>query len=281
MDIQGKIALALLLIISITPTRANTEGDSKERGAFEQASAGNWQQVFADEGVNSWKEKWFLDGEVGTVTNSPEGMTLTAGTEFENDAHHMVLWTKQEFAGDLKIEYDFTRTDKENRCVTILYIQATGSGKGQFAKDITKWNELRKVPAMSTYYDNMHTYHLSYAAFGNSGQDKTSYFRGRRYMPHDKGLKSTELTPDYQFDTLFATGVKHRITIIKRDRDLYVRIQNPDEVRYCHLHNSKLPVITEGRVGLRHMFTRSARYGNFRVSVLDAENSKPKTKANP
>lgn len=279
MDIQGKIALAFLSIISVSPTRANTQDDPKERAAFEQAAAANnWQKVFADDGIGSWKEKWFLDGEVGTVTNSPEGMTLTAGPEFKNDAHHMVLWTKQEFAGDLKIEYDFTRTDKENRCVTILYIQATGSGKGQFAKDITQWNELRKVPAMNTYYDNLHTYHLSYAAFENSGQDTTSYIRGRRYMPHAQGLKGTELTPDYHFDTLFATGVKHHITIIKRDRDLYVRVQNPDEVRYCHLKNAKLPVITKGRIGLRHMYTRSARYGNFRVSVLNAANPEPKTK---
>ena len=30
--------------------------------------------------------------------------------------------------------------------------------------------------------------------------------------------------------------------------------------------NPDLPVITEGRIGLRHMFTRSARYANFRVS---------------
>ena len=267
MSLSQRTALALLLAFAVSPTRADEEKNPQERTAFEQAAAANWQEVFADDGTGSWKEKWFLDGEVGTVTNSPEGMTLTAGPEFKNDAHHMVLWTQQEFAGDLKIEYDFTRTDKENRCVTILYIQATGSGKGQFAKDITNWNELRKVPVMSTYYDNMHTYHLSYAAFENSGNEITSYIRGRRYMPHAKGLKGTELTPDYHFDTLFATGVKHHITIIKRDRDLFVRVHNPDEVRYCHLQNAKLPVITDGRIGLRHMFTRSARYANFRVST--------------
>ena len=267
MNISAKTALAILLAFTVSPTRAEVQGDDNDRTVFEQATAANWQEVFTDDGTGSWKEKWFLDGEVGTVTNSPEGMTLTAGPESKNDAHHMVLWTKQEFAGDLKIEYDYTRTDEASHFVTILYIQATGSGKGQFAKDITKWNELRKVPAMSTYYDNMHTYHLSYAAFGDSGQDKTSYIRGRRYMPHAKGLKGTELTPDYHFDTLFATGVKHHITIIKRDRDLFVRVQNPDEVRYYHLQNAKFPVITEGRIGLRHMFTRSARYANFRVST--------------
>jgi hypothetical protein len=281
MNFSVKTFLTLLLAFTVSPTRADEEKNPKERTAFEQAASANWQEVFADDGTGSWKEKWFLDGEVGTVTNSPEGMTLTAGPESKNDAHHMVLWTKQEFAGDLKIEYDYTRTDEASQFVTILYIQATGSGKGRFAKDITKWNELRKVPAMRTYYDNMHTYHLSYAAFGDTGKEQTSYIRGRRYMPHHTGLKGTELTPDSHYDTLFATGVKHHITVIKRDRDLHVRVQNPDEVRYCHLHNGKLPVITEGRIGLRHMFTRSARYANFRVSVLDAGNAEPQTKVNP
>lgn len=280
-NFSGKTFLALLLAFTVPQTRADEEKNPKERAAFENAASAKWQEVFADDGNGSWKEKWFLDGEVGTVTNSPDGMTLTAGPESKNDAHHMVLWTKQEFARDLKIEYDYTRTDETSQFVTILYIQATGSGKGQFAKDITKWNQLRKVPAMSTYYDNMHSYHLSYAAFGDSGQEKASYIRGRRYMPHAKGLKGTELAPDYHFETLFATGVKHHITVIKRDRDLLVRVQNPDEVRYCHLQNAKLPVITEGRIGLRHMFTRSARYGNFRVSVLDTGNPEPKTKVNP
>ena len=31
--------------------------------------------------------------------------------------------------------------------------------------------------------------------------------------------------------------------------------------------NPDLPIITEGRIGLRHMFTRSAKYKNFRIST--------------
>ncbi len=259
--------MALLLAMLASPACAEPDQDAASRTAFQQADQRSWREVFADDGTGDWKAKWFLDGEVGKVTNGPEGMTLTAGPEFGNDAHHMVLWTRESFEGDLKIEYDFTRLDEERRCVTILYIQATGSGKDQFATDISKWNDLRKVPAMSTYYDNMNAYHLSYAAFGNSGTDKSSYIRGRRYMPHRTGLKGTELVPDYRFDSLFATGVKHHITVIKRDRDLHIRVENPDGVRYCHLHNAKLPVVTEGRIGLRHMFTRSGRYRNFRVST--------------
>ncbi|QTN33358.1 DUF1961 family protein [Akkermansiaceae bacterium] len=260
-------ALVLLLAMFASPAYAESDQDAAGRTAFQQADDRPWQEVFADDGTGDWKGKWFLDGKVGKVTNGPEGMTLTAGPEFGNDAHHMVLWTRESFEGDIKIEYDFTRLDEERRCVTILYIQATGSGRDAFGKDIATWNDLRKVPAMSTYYDNMNSYHLSYAAFGNSGNDRSSYIRGRRYMPHSTGLKGTELVPDYRFDSLFASGVKHHIMVIKRSRDIHLRIENPDGIRYCHLHNAKLPVITDGRIGLRHMFTRSALYRNFRVST--------------
>lgn len=238
-----------------------------EKNAFEQADSRKWNEQFSDKCTGDWKNKWFLDGEVGTVTNSPDGMTLTAGPEFRNDAHHMVLWTKASFAGDLKIEYDYTRLDEEQRCVTILFIQATGSGKGPYAKDITEWNALRKVPAMKEYFNHMHTYHISYAAFPNFGKDRTSYIRGRRYLPEKNGLKGTDLEPDYYPKGLFETGVKHHITVIKQGRDIHMRIENPDLAYYCHMANPDLPPIIEGRIGLRHMFTRSARYRNFKISA--------------
>lgn len=256
--------MALASQATLGGNMSSPEQAKANKQAFEKASAGEWKDVFADAGTDDWKKQWFLDGEVGKVTTGPEGMTLTAGPEFRNDAHHMVLWTKQEFEGDLKIEYDYTRTDEAPNCVTILYIQATGSGKGPYAKDISNWSELRKVPSMKTYYNNMNTYHISYAV--NPGTEG-SYIRGRRYKPNARGLRGTELKPDYYNPELFATGVKHHITVIKRDRDLYMRIENPDQVQYCHFINEKLPVITEGRIGLRHMFTRSARYANFRVST--------------
>jgi len=244
-----------------------------EQKAFDQASAGAWRPVFTDPCTGDWKANWFLDGEVGTVATGPEGMTLTAGPEFRNDAHHMVLWTKKSFAGDLKIEYDYTRLDNETRCVTILYIQAAGSGKAPYVKDITEWSDLRRVPAMKMYYNHMNAYHISYAAFPNSGEDRASYIRARRYMPEKSGIKGTDLEPDYYPEGLFATGVKHHVTIVKKERDLFLRIENPDLVYYCHMKNPKLPAITEGRIGLRHMFTRSARYKDIAVSVPAGDRS--------
>lgn len=244
---------------------ANAADPGPERAAFDQAAAGGWREIFFDAGSEDWRRRWFLDGEVGTVRNGSQGMELTAGPEFMNDAHHVVLWTKDSFAGDLKIEYDYTRLDAEDRCVTILFIQATGSGRGPYHTDIARWNELRRVPAMSVYFDHMHTYHLSYAAF--EGSQTTSYIRARRYMPNRSGLEGTDLKPDYFPTGLFRTGVPHRITVIKRPRELLVRIENGEQTVYCRMTNPDLPDIAEGRVGLRHMFTRAARYRNFRISA--------------
>jgi hypothetical protein len=249
---------------------------AKDRAAFEQAAGGAWREVFSDSCTGDWKRRWFLDGEIGTVKTGPEGMELIAGPEFKNDAHHMVLWTKDSFEGDLKIEYDYTRLDDETRCVTILYIQATGSGEGEYHKDIAKWSELRRVPAMATYFNHMHTYHISYAAFPNDA-DTTSYVRARRYMPERSGLKGTDLEPDYFPTGLFETGVLHKITVIKKARDLFVRIENAEQTVDCHMANPDLPEIAEGRIGLRHMFTRSARYRNFRVSEPESVQDLPET----
>ncbi|MFC0535709.1 DUF1961 family protein [Pelagicoccus mobilis] len=237
-----------------------------ERTAFEDASAEAWKEVFSDSCTGDWTQQWFLDGEVGKVTTSLDGMTLTAGPEFKNDAHHMVLWTKESFEGDVKIEYDYTRLDSETNCVNILYIQATGSGEAPFVEDITGWSELRRVPAMRMYFDHMNTYHISYAAFPND-EDTTQYIRARRYMPNATGLKGSDLEPDYFPEGLFETGVPHKITVIKKDREILMRIQNADQDYYCHMTNPNLPTVTEGRIGLRHMFTRSARYQNFKISA--------------
>ncbi len=165
---------------------ASVTGDdgmqNEDRKMFEQADSGPWRETFSDGCTGDWKAKWFLDGEIASVTTSEKGMQLTAGPQFKNDAHHSVLWTKDSFDGDLRIEYEYTQPD---------------------------------------------------------------------YLP--KGL--------------FKPGVPHTITVIKKARDLFMRIKNAEQVYYCHMTNPKLPVITEGRIGLRHMFTRSARYKNIRVSV--------------
>ncbi|WP_347840320.1 DUF1961 family protein [uncultured Draconibacterium sp.] len=258
------MAFVPLLLCSAVVCFAQQNGISKE--AFTQANKENWETIFTDSCTGNWERNWFLDGEIAAVSNDKNGMQLTAGPQFKNDAHHMVLWTQESFKGDLKIEYEFTRLDFETRCVNILYIQASGSGKEPFSEDITKWNDLRKIPAMRMYFDHMNTYHISYAAFPNSGDNRKSYLRARRYVPHKKGLEGTDLHPDYYPEGLFAPGVPHKITVIKTNRKIFMRISNNEQSYYCQFNNPDLPIIEEGRIGLRLMFTRSSRFSNFKIS---------------
>jgi hypothetical protein len=55
--------------------------------------------------------------------------------------------------------------------------------------------------------------------------------------------------------------------VIKKERDIFMRVENAEQTIYCHMTNPDLPPVTEGRIGLRHMFTRSARYENLRIST--------------
>ena len=233
---------------------------------FETLMRQEWNTVLEDEGTGDWHAHWFLDGRNASISHSPSGMDFHAGPTFGNDADHAVLWTHEEFEGDMRIEYEFTRLDNAHRCVNILYLQATGSGDEPYATDITKWNHLREVPAMREYFGHMHTYHVSYAAFGNTDEVTPGYIRARRYMANE--LDGTEISPDYDPGDFFATGVPHRLTCIKSGDHIYFRVKNEQRELLCHWHNTEFPSIVRGRIGLRQMFTRASRYRDIRISLL-------------
>lgn len=265
MEMNKRSVVWTMLLVILPAWCSGQQTGSPEQTAFGKSMQGEWQEVFFDSCTGNWQEQWFLDGQVASVSNSELGMQLTAGPQFRNDAHHMVLWTRESFRGDLRIEFDFTRLDFETRCVNILYIQATGSGEGPFTSDIAEWKNLRRVPAMRMYFDHMNAYHISFAAFPNEGDHRQSYIRARRYMPESGGLQGSELKPDYYPEGLFAPGMPHRITVIKTERDLYMRVSSEQQTYYCHFVNAELPVIEEGRIGLRLMYTRSSRYSNIKI----------------
>lgn len=260
------LPLGVLSLVPIGAGQADNPQPEADKAAFDRANGITWKEAFYDSCTDDWTQRWFLDGEIAYVRNSAKGMQMTAGPQFRNNAHHMVLWTKDSFEGDLKIEYEYTRLDFECRCVNILYIQATGSGEGPYKKDISEWSELRKEPAMKMYFNHMNLYHVSYAAFGNDDDSPDEYVRARRYMPGKGGLGGTDLEPDYFHTGLWEPGVPHKIAVIKRGNEIFMRVENAEQTRYFHWTNPGFPPITEGRIGLRQMFTRSARYKGFRIS---------------
>jgi len=236
---------------------------------FKKCNKLSWKLLFDDDCTSAWQTNWLMDGTRSYITHSSKGMDYYAGKEAHNDTCHTVLWTKQKFSGDIKVEYDYTRLDTSHLGVNIIYLLANGSGKGDYDKDIFKWNELRKVPAMKEYYNHMNTYHISYAAYSFK-ENEPEYIRARRYMPETgKGLKGTNLSPEYVNDSeLFAPGIKHHIVIIKKGQKLYMHVTNSEKSRLFWFDTSNFPEIKEGRVGLRQMWTRAARYANFKIYGL-------------
>lgn len=246
------------------------------------------QVLFEDSMTGNWQDNWFLDGEKALLNNSENGLYFSAGTYMYPDmetrtyeqrvqmsANHAVLWTQQEFKGDIIISYECTRVDTSPFGVNIIYIQAQGIGTPPYTKDIYEWRDLRTSPGMGKYYTYMNALHISY----NVGDYRNpSYIRARRYPKNDPiGLKwgMTQLEPDYDDEgAKMLPGKTYIIEVEKTDDTLVFRIfdkKTKELLKECTWDTSNIPdlmkprFITEGRIGLRQMSTKQNIYKNFKV----------------
>lgn len=252
--------ITIMLLLSVNSAAKGLHSD------FETINSSlKWKLAFADKCTENWTKNWFLDGNHATVKNSRDGMLFAAGKEEGNDAHHAVLWTKESFSGDIKIEYDYIRTDSAVKYVNILYIQATGDGEGKFVKDISKWNNLREIPSMNTYFENMNLLHVSFAAFNNDGKGHY-YVRARRY-PKSEGQEFNKIViePSYDDKGFVKTNQLYHMTAIKSGEKLFFKMESKDGVEVFFWDISEIKPVNSGRVGLRHMYTRSAIYKNIKI----------------
>lgn len=238
--------------------------------------------LFEDPMTGDWQENWFLDGKEATLRSDKDGLYFAAGTvakwhdPVKYHAHHAVLWTKQEFAGDIRISYEMTRKD-DGDGATLLYIQARGVGRPPHVKDIREWSHLREIPAMSEYYTYMDLLSISFR------ED----LRLRRYPWKDKdgksypenGLVASKL--DYP---IMAPGDSYFVVVEKRNPHLTLRLygSNRKKPEVDHTWDTSTvskdrdpPLIHEGRIGLRQMATRQFVYKNFKVEQLEPPQGKP------
>lgn len=229
-----------------------------------------WREVLCDSGAEDWRTHWFLDGERAEVRNTPDGMVFSAGPVAQDHGSHGVLWTRESFEGGVRIEFDYTRLDTIGQFVNILYIQATGVGTVPYEEDIAAWSHLRVVPTMGTYFNHMDLVHISYAAFGKEGTE--SYVRMRRYpVTPERSFAQIAVPPDHDGSGLFEPGTTYHFVAMKKGHDVVLRISGPDTARLFCWNTSAFPPLTCGRIGIRHMFTRCARYGNIRISALEEQ----------
>lgn len=230
-----------------------------------------WKLNFSDNMKNNWQKNWFLDGEKARLTNSKNGLLFRAGPMPASDADHSVLWTNKSFTGDIKIEFDFVRRDSATRYVNIIYLFAEGSGETEFQKDIALWKDLRKIPAMKMYFNHINAYHISFAAFENSNENPAEdYVRARRYLPETgKGLAGTDLLPDNFRTGMFKPNVKYRVTIIRRNNDILMKVTGGGKSFVCSWDTSNFPHLNAGRIGLRLMGSRVSEFSDFRVYTVN------------
>ena len=194
------------------------------------------EMMFSDPGVGDWQEHWFLEGLKATVEYDGEGIVFSSGPVPMEQASHAVLWTKQSFKGDIRIEYDYTRLDSmtTSTAVNILYIQATGLGTEESPTDIFLSTKQREVPWMKSYFLNMNALHISYAS---TGPKRANYVAARRYPAKypESFMQGTMVQPIYENVDLFKPGETHHITVLKegnrltftaerRGKDTYVRV---------------------------------------------------------
>lgn len=225
-----------------------------------------WRLAFADDGTGDWREKWFLDGDTSKVENTPTGMVLQAGPDVKDNGDSMVLWTKESFAGDVKIEYEFTRLDRlAAEGVNIIYLKATGIGTPPYDKDIAAWANLRNRARMPLYFNFMNALHISYSV--GSPLVEGEYIRARRY-PAPVGVPFqavTEIEGTHFGTGLFKPDVTYRLTVTSVGKRMTFDVFGDGREERFEWDTSKFPPLTEGRIGLRLMPCRVSRIRDFRV----------------
>ncbi len=269
---------------SLPPPPSSSPSPEHDLQSYDQHSTGKVQQqrfhnLLKEEWENQplmlgkkWHEHWFLDGKTARLNPEKEGLHFKAGPTAGKDADHAVLWSKENYIGNVLLRYSYTRTDEADRFVNIAYLHTQGDGRNGREKNIASWADKRDVPKMSHYFGGMNLLHISYAAFTNDGSGQ-AYIRARRYDPaRTKGrLKGTELKPDYSPEGLFEPGVEHRITLMKHGRDLFFEIETDHIRRLCHWDLSNVEDLSEGRIGFRHMASRGAVYQHLSIATQSAD----------
>ena len=232
--------------------------------------------LFDDPMTANWQEQWFLDGDKAVMEHRDGGLAfITDASNVDKnkdraafDARHAVLWTRQEFEGDIRISYTFTKLPGCS-WQKLIYIQARGIGEKPFVEDIHAWRELRKVASMEKYFNYMNL-------IGLSLRDE---IRCKRYPWSDVKRKlnfESEFLPRGENKGM-EIGREFHVLVEKRKKSILLRITDLKTGDHVVDHNWDLTqnlegrdpkFVGKGRIGLRHMGGFKAVYRDFKVEQL-------------
>jgi len=234
--------------------------------------------LFEDSMTKNWEENWFLDGKNAVLEHRDGGLAfLTTASKVDKrvdraafDAQHAVLWTRQEFTGDIRISYTFTKLPGCS-WQKLIYVQARGIGKKPYVEDIHAWRDLRAVAKMDKYYNYMNL-------IGLSLRDQ---IRCKRYPWSDvvRNLKlETEFRPRAERKEM-QIGREYRVVVEKRRKSIMLRITDTgsgeDNVHHTWdladekvLKNREPRFVEKGRIGIRQMGGHKILMRDFKVQRL-------------
>lgn len=264
------ITFALLLISCSMhlSTKAEAPMDQSDRS----------QVLFEDPMIRDWQENWFLDGKNAVLEHRDGGLAfLTTESGVDKnvdraafDAPHAVLWTRQEFEGDIRVSYTYTKLPG---CgwQKLIYVQAQGIGEEPYVPDIHAWRDLREVASMSKYFNYMNLIALSL-------RDEV---RCKRY-PWNDVLRNQELESEYLPRAEIKTmpiGRAFHVVVEKRSRSILLRITDAEsgELAADHtwdladekvLNNRDPKLVEKGRIGIRQMGGHKILMRDFKVERL-------------
>jgi hypothetical protein len=270
--LQGLIGLAsALLLISCDTGPSMTTGTSMDHSP--EATV-----LFDDPMTGDWEKNWFLDGKRATLEHRDGGLAFvtTASGVDKNvdraafDAEHAVLWTKQEFEGDIRVSYSYTKLPGCS-WQKLIYVQAQGIGKDPYVKDIYAWRDLRQVAKMSEYFNHMNL-------IGLSIRDEV---RCKRYPWNDVAGNvelESEFLPRAEIKPM-PIGREYHVVVEKRKESIKLRIADAEtgELVVDHkwdltsekvLENRDPKFIDKGRIGIRQMGGHKILMRHFKVERL-------------
>ncbi len=241
-------------------------------GPIPGSSQARWIPALVDGGTDRWADRWLLSGDPDrgiTVTNGPEGMTLRAGDGTDPRKDHAVLWTRAIFSGDVRIEYDYVVLDRyptpigEGGYCSAVLIHSRVASSAPLPADIGNWSSEQRNsdtsgPALNAVIDGLQ---LNYAFVGDP---RGNPFRlrsnpGYRLVGESAGVP------------VFEVGTEYHLVIEKVATTVSIAANPPTGLSVSHSFAS--PEIGQhlyGRIGLRNMNHREARYRNIRISQRPA-----------
>ncbi len=234
--------------------------------------------LFEDPMTEHWQKNWFLDGKNAVLEHRDGGLAfLTTASKVDKrvdrpafDARHAVLWTRQEFTGDIRISYTFTKLPGCS-WQKLIYVQARGIGEKPYVEDIYAWRDLRKVARMDKYFNYMNL-------IGLSLRDQ---IRCKRY-PWKDVVRNIELESEIRPRAerrKMQIGREYHVVVEKRRKSIMLRITDAesgeDNVNHTWdladekvLKNRKPRFVEKGRIGIRQMGGHKILMRDFKVQRL-------------